>query len=79
MAFDWRILFRSEKGKLRPTSVNDVELKEDPASHINPDLEQVQDILSLRLMRNVVESARISSATRESVAEQVALLQSAGS
>ncbi len=75
----WQNLFRSEKSKLKPTLMDDIKVDSNPASHLNEELEKIQDNLSLRLMRNVVQAAQISSATRESVAEQVALLQSAGS
>lgn len=72
--FDWRLLFRTEKGKLKPTMMEDVEIQEDPAAPLNEELAREQDNLSLRLLRNVVVAAQISSATREKVAEQVALL-----
>jgi hypothetical protein len=79
IGFDWRILFRSEKGKMRPTLIEEVEVQEDPASSVNKELEEVQDNLSLRLMRNIILAAQISGETRESVTKQVALLQNAGS
>jgi len=72
--FDWRNLFRSEKGKMRPKPIEHVEAVAPASEHIKA-LEAKQDNLSLQLMRSVIEAAQISSATRESVTRQVALLQ----
>lgn len=77
--FDWRLLFRSEKGRLKPTMVQDIKEDALAVGSLDRDLEAIQDTLSLRLLKGVVVAAQISSATRDSVAEQVALLHNAGS
>lgn len=77
--FDWRRLFRSEKGKLKPTMMEDVEPPEDPAASLSEQLVKEQDLLSLRLMRGVIHSAYLSGAIREAIARQVALQVNSGS
>lgn len=64
----WSHFFRSEKGRIKPVLLQDVEAEKPP----NMDIELQRNVLGLRLMRDVVVGAEISGKLRDRVASQVA-------
>lgn len=64
----WSHFFRSEKGRIKPVLLKDVDAEQPP----NQDIERQRNVLGLRLMRDVVMGAEVSGKLRDRVASQVA-------
>lgn len=64
----WSSLFRSEKARVKPVLLEDVNTAAPP----NPEIESQRSLLGLTLMRDVALSAAIAGQLRQTVTTQVA-------